>query len=70
MVHVINQDGTNGEPCSNKIARLLIKEKKAIIQGYKPFTIRLTFNLDEVYEKILESENSEVSSDTQNGGDE
>lgn len=49
MVLVINQDGSNGEPCSNTVARILIKDNKAIIQKYKPFTIRLTFNLDEVY---------------------
>lgn len=55
MVLVIKQDGSIGEPCSNSIARILIKDNKAVIQKYKPFTIRLTFNIDELYSTVLES---------------
>lgn len=54
MVLVIKHDGSIGEPCSNSVARILIKDNKAVIQKYKPFTIRLTFNLDEIYDKVVE----------------
>lgn len=42
-VFVINQRGEPLMPCSNRKSRLLLKEGKAIIYSYLPFTIKLTF---------------------------
>lgn len=54
MVLVYNKNGETTEPCSNKIARLLLKEDKATVKSYRPFTIQLKFNLDEMYKKFIE----------------
>ena len=43
MVYVISQDGKPLMPCSNSIARLLLKQSKAKVKKRKPFTIKLTY---------------------------
>lgn len=42
MVYVISQDGKPLMPCSNPIARLLLKQEKAKVKKREPFTIKLT----------------------------
>ena len=43
MVYVISQDGKPLMPCSNVIARLLLKQGKAKVKRREPFTIKLTY---------------------------
>lgn len=43
MVYVISQDGKPLMPCSNSIARLLLKQSKAKVKKSEPFTIKLTY---------------------------
>lgn len=39
-------------PCTQRKARLLLKQKKAKIIGYKPFTIQLTYATGEAKQEI------------------
>lgn len=43
MVYIISQDGKPLMPCSNVIARLLLKQGKAKVKKREPFTIKLTY---------------------------
>ena len=43
LVFVLNKHGEPLMPCNNRKARLLLKEKKAKIVKYKPFTIQLLY---------------------------
>ena len=43
LAFIINKHGIPLMPCKQSKARKLLKEKKAIIVGYKPFTIQLLF---------------------------
>ena len=43
MVYVISQAGKPLMPCSNSIARLLLKQSKAKVKKREPFTIKLTY---------------------------
>ena len=43
MVYVISQEGKPLMPCSNTIARLLLKQGKAKVKKREPFTIKLTY---------------------------
>ncbi len=43
MVYVISQDGKPLMPCSNPIARLLLKQGKAKVKSREPFTVKLTY---------------------------
>lgn len=43
MVYVIAQDGKPLMPCSNSIARLLLKHGKAKVKKREPFAIKLTY---------------------------
>lgn len=43
MVYVISQDNQPLMPCSNAIARLLLKQSKAKVKKRDPFTIKLTY---------------------------
>ena len=43
MVYVINYDNTPLMPCSNVIARLLLKQGKAKVKSKTPFTIKLLY---------------------------
>jgi len=43
MVYVINYDNEPLMPCTNAVARLLLKEKKAKYKRKTPFTIKLTY---------------------------
>ena len=43
MVYVISQDGKPLMPCSNAIARLLLKQGKAKVKNREPFTIKLSY---------------------------
>lgn len=65
MVSVIKLDGTYTDPCSNSVARLLLKDKKAVVAKYNPFTIRLTVNLDDAYNNLI----NPVEPNTTDGGD-
>ena len=46
MVYVINCDNQPLMPCSNTIARLLLKQGKAKVKRKIPFTIKLTYQAD------------------------
>ena len=46
MVYVINYDNQPLMPCSNAIARLLLKQGKAKVKRKTPFTIKLTYQAD------------------------
>ena len=46
MVYVINYDNQPLMPCSNTIARLLLKQGKAKVKRKIPFTIKLTYQAD------------------------
>lgn len=43
MVYVISQEENPLMPCSNSIARILLKEGKAKVKRREPFTIKLTY---------------------------
>ena len=43
MVYVISQDGKQLMPCSEPVARLLLKQGKAKVKKREPFTIKLTY---------------------------
>lgn len=43
MVYIISQDNKPLMPCSNVIARLLLKQGKAKVKRREPFTIKLTY---------------------------
>ena len=43
MVYVISQDDKPLMPCSNPVARLLLKQGKAKVKKREPFTIKLTY---------------------------
>lgn len=43
MVYVISQDGKPLMPCSDPIARLLLKQGKAKVKKREPFTIKLIY---------------------------
>lgn len=43
MVYVISEDNKPLMPCSNVIARLLLKQSKAKVKKREPFTIKLTY---------------------------
>ena len=51
-VFVKNQRGEALMPCSQRKARLLLKEGKAKIIGYKPFTIQLTIATGETVQEV------------------
>ena len=51
-VFVKNQRGEALMPCSQRKARLLLKEGKAKIIGYKPFTIQLTIATGESVQEV------------------
>ena len=46
MVYVINCDNQPLMPCSNTIARLLLKQGKAKVKRKIPFIIKLTYQAD------------------------
>ena len=43
MVYVLSKDGKPLMPCSNVIARLLLKQGKAKVRKRQPFTIKLNY---------------------------
>lgn len=43
MVYVVSQDNKPLMPCSNPIARLLLRQGKAKVKRHEPFTIKLTY---------------------------
>ncbi len=47
MVYVLSINGNPLMPTSNAKARILLKEKKAIVKTIKPFTIQLNYNTTE-----------------------
>ena len=51
-VFVKNMRGKNLMPCSQRKARILLKQKKAKIIGYKPFTIQLQIATGETLQEI------------------
>ena len=61
MVYVISQDGKPLMPCSNPVARLLLKQGKAKVKKREPFTIKLT------YETTSYTQNLTLGVDTGSG---
>lgn len=61
MVYVISQNGKPLMPCSNSIARLLLKQGKAKVKKREPFTIKLT------YETTNYTQNLSLGVDTGSG---
>ena len=45
MVYVLDIDNKPLMPCTNVIARLLLKESKAKVKRRCPFTIKLTYKI-------------------------
>lgn len=52
-VFVKNMRGQALMPCSQRKARLLLKQKKAKIVGYKPFTIQLCYVTGEAKQEVI-----------------
>lgn len=52
MVYVISQNGRPLMPCSNAIARLLIKQGKAKVKRIEPFTIKLTYETTDYVQNL------------------
>ena len=61
MVYVISQNNEPLMPCSNTIARLLLKQSKAKVKKREPFTIKLT------YETTRYTQNLTLGVDTGSG---
>lgn len=53
MVYVISQDGNPLMPCSNVIARLLLKQGKAKVKKREPFTIKLTYETTNYTQELV-----------------
>jgi hypothetical protein len=53
MVFVISQDGKPLMPCTNVIARLLLKQSKAKVKSGMPFTIKLLYPTETTYTQTL-----------------
>ena len=51
-VFVRNMRGQALMPCSQRKARVLLKQEKAKIVGYKPFTIQLCYATGEARQKV------------------
>jgi hypothetical protein len=54
MVYVYDKNNRQYQPCSNAMARKLLRENYAKIVNYKPFSIKLKVDIDEPYEKIVD----------------
>lgn len=52
MVYVISQDGKPLMPCSDPIARLLLKQGKAKVKKREPFTIKLTYGNNKSHSRL------------------
>lgn len=52
MVYVLNNQGNPLMPCKEAKARKLLKQNKAIIVKYEPFTIQLTFGCENQTQEI------------------
>lgn len=53
MVYVISQDGNPLMPCSNAIARLLLKQGKAKVRKREPFTIKLIYETTNYTQELV-----------------
>ena len=52
MVYVLNKQGNPLMPCKEAKARKLLKQNKAVIAKYEPFTIQLTFECENQTQEI------------------
>lgn len=52
MVYVLSKDNKPLMPCTNVIARLLLKQGKAKVKRKEPFTIKLTYDTTEYTQKL------------------
>lgn len=52
MVYVLNKQGNPLMPCKEAKARKLLKQNKAIIAKYEPFTIQLTFKCENQTQEV------------------
>lgn len=52
MVYVLNNQGNPLMPCKEAKARKLLKQNKAIIAKYEPFTIQLTFECENQTQEV------------------
>ena len=64
MVYVYDKDNKQYQPCSNAMARKLLKDNYAKIVNYKPFSIKLKVDLDKPFEQIIDKK-----SKSENTGD-
>lgn len=53
MVYVVSQDGKPLMPCTNVIARLLLKQGNAKVKRVTPFTIKLLYSTETTYTQTL-----------------
>lgn len=56
MVYVYDKNNKSYEPCSNAMARKLLKENYAKIIKYNPFSIKLNIELNNAYNEIIKSD--------------
>ena len=54
MVYVYDKNNKSYEPCSNAMARKLLKKNYAEVINHSPFSIKLNFLMDKKYEKLLD----------------
>lgn len=52
MVYVLNKQGNPLMPCKEAKARKLLKQNKAIVAKYEPFTIQLTFECENQTQEV------------------
>lgn len=52
MVYVLSKDGSPLMPCSNVIARLLLKQDKAKVKSREPFTIKLLYETTDYTQEL------------------
>lgn len=52
MVYVISKNGKPLMPCTNVIARLLLKQDKAKVKRKTPFTIKLLYDITEYTQEL------------------
>lgn len=52
MVYVLSKDDKPLMPCTNVIARLLLKQGKATVKRREPFTIKLVYEVTEYVQNL------------------
>ena len=73
MIYVINYNSKPLMPCSNVIARLLLKEGKAKVKRKTPFTIKLLYQTTNYTQNLtlgIDTGSSKIGSAVVNGNNE